>query len=73
LITQLHEKLGATAGFRIHLRMNPLMRWKNGNKREHLSEQGIDQHGRITVIMNLPIEYPDKPVTPFGDMVLMKH
>jgi hypothetical protein len=37
-----------------------------------LFEQGIDEYARITVMVNLPIEYSDKPVTPFGGMALMK-
>jgi hypothetical protein len=37
-----------------------------------MSEQGIDEYARITVMVNLPIEYSDKPVTPFGGMALMK-
>ena len=35
-------------------------------------EEEIDEDARITVMVNLPIEYSDKPVTPFGGMALMK-
>ena len=38
----------------------------------NLSDQGIDEYARITGMVNLPIEYSDKPVTPFGGMALMK-
>ena len=37
-----------------------------------MSDQGIDACERITGMVNLPIEYSDKPVTPFGGMALMK-
>ena len=32
----------------------------------------MEVHGSITRMVNLPIEYSDKPVTPFGGMALMK-
>ena len=35
-------------------------------------ERGLDEGVRITGMVNLPIEYSDKPVTPFGGMALMK-
>lgn len=37
-----------------------------------LSAQGIDACDTITGMVNLAIEYSDKPVTPFGGMTLMK-
>lgn len=37
-----------------------------------LSGSGVDGGGRITGMVNLPVEYSDKPVTPFGGMALMK-
>lgn len=37
-----------------------------------MSEQGIDEYVRITGMVNLPIEYYDRLVTPFGGMVLVK-
>ena len=39
---------------------------------ERLLGQGIDTCGRFTLMVKLPIEYSDKPVTPFGGMALMK-
>ena len=33
---------------------------------------GIDEHGKTTRMVNLPVEYSGKPVTPFGDLALMK-
>jgi hypothetical protein len=48
------------------------MQWKPSQEAEGLSEQGIDACGRITLMVNLPVEYSDKPVTPFGGMALMK-
>jgi hypothetical protein len=34
-------------------------------------EQGLDSYGRITQMVNLPIEYSDKPVTPYGGIVVL--
>gem|GEM_PF-6424091 len=39
---------------------------------EGLLAQGVDGCERITLMVNLPIEYSDKPVTPFGGMALIK-
>jgi hypothetical protein len=33
---------------------------------------GVDGYGRLTLMVNLAIEYSDKPVTPFGGMALIK-
>jgi hypothetical protein len=33
---------------------------------------GVDGYGRLTLMVNLAIEYSDKPVTPLGGMALIK-
>ena len=37
-----------------------------------MSDQGVDGCGSIIFMVKRPIEYSDKPVTPFDGMALMK-